>query len=141
MRTLANVIWFVFGGIWLGTAAMAFGLLFCLTIIGIPIGRALFQYARLMYAPFGKVIVREVDVNPNMSKIRRSGGFVLNIIWLPFGIILFLLSIPAIILSAITIIGIPHAVVVAKASVFVMRPIGAKVLTKEEHIAAMVRNN
>ncbi|MGH3911205.1 MAG: YccF domain-containing protein, partial [Pseudonocardiaceae bacterium] len=35
---LANLLWLIFAGWWLALAHLAFGLLLCLTIIGIPFG-------------------------------------------------------------------------------------------------------
>lgn len=38
MSILGNVLWFVLGGFFLGLGYIFVGLLFCLTIIGIPFG-------------------------------------------------------------------------------------------------------
>ncbi|MEZ9335649.1 YccF domain-containing protein, partial [Vibrio sp. 10N.286.51.A4] len=42
MRTIGNIIWFLFGGVFMGLAWWFFGLLAFLTIVGIPWGRACF---------------------------------------------------------------------------------------------------
>jgi uncharacterized membrane protein YccF (DUF307 family) len=55
---LGNVIWFVLSGLWLAIAHVFFGLLLCVTIIGIPFGVANFKLAGLALVPFGKTIVR-----------------------------------------------------------------------------------
>jgi uncharacterized membrane protein YccF (DUF307 family) len=58
MRFLGNLIWFLFGG--LGGALSFFtGLLWCITIIGIPFGKQHFKLAGLALAPFGKTIVEK----------------------------------------------------------------------------------
>lgn len=134
MALLGNIIWFIFVGWWNFLLYGFAGLLWCITIIGIPIGKALFQYAKLMALPFGKVIVKETELKgkENVSAIRRVGGTIANIIWLPIGIILFILNIGTMIACAITIIGIPVAVVIAKSCKFLIWPVGAKVITKEE---------
>ncbi len=54
MRTLGNILWFILGGWWNFLLYASLGVLFCITIIGIPVGKALFQYAKLMALPFGK---------------------------------------------------------------------------------------
>lgn len=56
LNLLMNVIWIFVGGIWICLTHLAFGLLLCLTIIGIPWGRQHFKLAALALAPFGKSI-------------------------------------------------------------------------------------
>lgn len=134
MALLGNIIWFILGGWWNFLLYGFLGVVCCVTIIGIPIGKALFQYAKLMVFPFGKVIVRETDIKgkENVSAVRRVGGVVANILWLPFGIISFVMNIVLMLGAAITIIGIPVAVVIARSSKFLLWPIGAKVITKDQ---------
>ena len=57
VSVIANVIWLVFGGIWLALGHVVAGLLLCITIIGIPFGVASFKMAGLALVPFGKEIV------------------------------------------------------------------------------------
>lgn len=134
MRLLGNILWFILGGWWNFLLYSFLGVLCCITIIGIPIGKSLFQYAKLMVFPFGKVIVKETDIKgkENVSKVRQVGGLIANIIWLPFGICTFVVNIATMIACAITIIGIPCAIVIAKSCTFLLWPVGAKVITKEE---------
>lgn len=134
MALIGNIIWFILAGWWNFLVYGLCGVLCCITIIGIPVGKSLFQYAKLMALPFGKVIVKETDIKgtENVSTVRKVCGVIANIIWLPFGIGFFLGNIALMILSAITIIGIPQAVVIAKSCKFLLWPIGAKVITKEE---------
>ena len=54
IRITLNIIWFVFGGCWACLCHLFFGLLLCVTIIGIPFGRQHFKMAGLSLAPFGK---------------------------------------------------------------------------------------
>lgn len=57
LYTLMNVIWILIGGIWISLSHIVFGLLFCITIIGIPFGMQHFKLAGLALTPFGKDIV------------------------------------------------------------------------------------
>ena len=50
---LMNVIWFFIGGIWIFLPHLLFGVIFCITIIGIPFGMQHFKLARLAITPFG----------------------------------------------------------------------------------------
>lgn len=51
-----NVLWILIGGLWICLTHLAFGLLLCITIIGIPFGKQHFKMASLALTPFGKNI-------------------------------------------------------------------------------------
>jgi uncharacterized membrane protein YccF (DUF307 family) len=52
-----NIIWIVFGGVWLALTHIVFGILLFLTIIGIPFARQHFKLVEISLMPFGKKIV------------------------------------------------------------------------------------
>ena len=54
---LMNVLWIFLGGIWIYLSHLGFGILLCITVIGIPFGMQHFKLAALALAPFGKDIV------------------------------------------------------------------------------------
>lgn len=141
MALLGNIIWFVLAGWWSSLVYGACGLLFCITVIGIPIGKALFQYAKLMALPFGKTIVKETELKgkENVATVRRVGGTIANILWIPFGIVIFLANIGLMIACTISIIGIPVAVIIARSCKFLLWPVGAKVVTKAEYDNIILR--
>ena len=56
LSVIMNGIWILIGGIWICLSHLAFGLLFCITIIGIPFGRQHFKMASSALTPFGKAI-------------------------------------------------------------------------------------
>jgi len=56
LSVIMNVIWILIGGIWISISHLVFGLLFCITIIGIPFGMQHFKMAALALTPFGKNI-------------------------------------------------------------------------------------
>ena len=58
MNFLGNVIWFLFAGLWQGIGWLLAGLLWSVTIVGIPWGKQFFKYAKLALMPFGAQIVR-----------------------------------------------------------------------------------
>ena len=45
MSCLGNLIWIIFGGLFNALAWLGFGLLWCITIVGIPIGLQCFKMA------------------------------------------------------------------------------------------------
>lgn len=52
-----NIIWIFVGGLWICLSHLAFGLLLCITIVGIPFGTQHFKMARLALTPFGKKVI------------------------------------------------------------------------------------
>ena len=71
MKTIGNILWFLFGGLIGGLSWVLAGCLWCVTIVGIPVGLQCFKFASLAFFPFGKEVV-------------YGGGFSLlvNILWL-----------------------------------------------------------
>ncbi len=59
IRIPLNIIWLICGGLFAWFMHILFGVLLCITIIGIPFGKQHFKLAGLSLAPFGK----EVDLN------------------------------------------------------------------------------
>ena len=57
LNLLMNVIWFFIGGIWIWLTHIFFGIIFYITIIGIPFGKMHFRLAKLALSPFGKEVV------------------------------------------------------------------------------------
>jgi len=102
MSTLGNILWFLLGGFVVAFLYFFFGLLYCITIIGIPFGVQLIKIAGVALFPFG----RDVEVMKDAGCL--SVGF--NVLWIAFGwceLALVHLTFAAI--FAITIIGIPFA--------------------------------
>ncbi len=103
MNTLGNIVWFIFGGLFVAIEYVISGVILCLTIIGIPFGIQTFKLAKLSLFPFGKkTIINEIadgclSLSMNILWI-LIGGIWIAATHLIFGVILF-----------ITIIGIPFA--------------------------------
>ena len=55
MKTIANLISLIFGGLASAIGFLFAGLLWCITIIGIPFGLQAFKMATLVLMPFGKI--------------------------------------------------------------------------------------
>lgn len=51
-----NLIWLIFGGLWAWFMHILFGLLLCISIVGLPWGRQHFKMAGLSLAPFGRSV-------------------------------------------------------------------------------------
>ena len=57
LSTLMNLIWIIIGGFWISLTHVFFGVLFAITIVGIPFARQHFKMAGLALTPFGKEII------------------------------------------------------------------------------------
>ncbi len=53
---LLNILWIIFLGWELALSHFFLGLMFCITIVGIPFGLQHFKFARLSFLPFGAKI-------------------------------------------------------------------------------------
>lgn len=56
LNLVMNILWLILGGLCICVTHLFFGLLLCITIIGIPFGRQHFKLAALALTPFGKQI-------------------------------------------------------------------------------------
>lgn len=59
LSILMNILWIVLGGFWISVSHLVFGLVLCITIIGIPFGMQHFKLAALALTPFGKHVVEK----------------------------------------------------------------------------------
>ena len=51
-----NIIWILVGGIWIALTHIFWGVLLCITVVGIPFGKQHFKLIKLALVPFGKRI-------------------------------------------------------------------------------------
>lgn len=59
LNVIMNIIWIIIGGFWIALTHLAWGLLLCVTIIGIPFGKQHFKLIKLALFPFGKEIITD----------------------------------------------------------------------------------
>ena len=53
MSFIGNLIWILLGGFLLGLGWIIAGILWCITIVGIPFGKQHFKLAQVALMPFG----------------------------------------------------------------------------------------
>ena len=117
MKTIGNVLWFIFVGIGSAIAWFLLGVFWCITIIGIPFGKQCFKFASLSAFPFGK------RANVNFGK-----HAIANVLWVIFGGFgLFIGYLMAGIVFCITVIGIPFGKQCFKLAKLSLAPFGAVV--------------
>ena len=57
LSTVMNIIWIFIGGIWIALSHLFWGVILCITLVGIPFGKQHFKLMALSFTPFGKNIV------------------------------------------------------------------------------------
>ena len=118
MKLLGNLLWLILGGFVSGLCWLIAGLLWCLTIVGLPIGVQCVKFASLSFAPFGKEVV-------------YAGGavsFLVNVLWFLFsGMELALVNLVIGALLCVTIVGIPFGKQFFKLAKLALAPFGAYV--------------
>lgn len=121
MRLILNVIWLIFGGLWLALGYFAAGIICCILIVTIPFGIASFRIGVYALWPFGKTVVDKPT-----SGVASVVG---NVIWiLVAGIWLAIGHIASAIAMAITIIGIPLAIANLKMIPISLMPLGKDIV-------------
>lgn len=121
MRTLLNLIWLIFGGLWLAIGYFLAGILACILIITIPFGIASFRMAAYALWPFGKTVVAKPTAGLG-SAIGNVIWFVIAGVWLAIG---HLVTAAA---QAVTIIGIPLAIANIKMIPVTCVPLGKDIV-------------
>lgn len=121
MKFLGNILWFVLGGFLISLYYFVVGVLFCITIIGIPFGVQLIKLAGFALWPFGHDIQSDTNDGGCLSIIMNViwilvGGIEIATIHLTFGVFLCL-----------TIIGIPFGLQHFKMALLALIPFGKKI--------------
>ena len=122
MKFFGNILWFVLGGFLVSLYYFIVGLLFCITIIGIPFGLQLIKLAGFALWPFGH------EIQPDTN----DGGclaIIMNVIWiLVGGVEIAMLHLTFGVFLCLTIIGIPFGVQHFKMALLALIPFGKKIV-------------
>ncbi len=122
MRILLNIIWLIFGGLWLALGYFVAGVICCILIITIPFGIASFRIGLYALWPFGKTTVEKPGAG--------AASLIGNVNWiLVAGIWLALAHITTAVAMAITIIGIPLAIANLKMVPISLMPLGREIVS------------
>ena len=119
MNLIGNLIWIICGGLFSAIGWWLAGILWCITIVGIPVSLQCFKMSSLSLNPFGKEVIDE-------------GGAVsclLNIIW--FFVSGLELAIGNLVIGCVlcvTIIGIPFGMQFFKIARLALFPFGARIV-------------
>ena len=120
MRILGNILWIIFGGLLSALGWILAGCIWCITVVGIPVGLQCFKLATISFMPFGKQIVYG----------EGAGSFLLNVIWfIVSGLWLAIGNAVIGCILCVTIIGIPFGKQFFKIAGLALRPFGASVVS------------
>lgn len=123
MRTVLNVIWLVFGGIWLAALYFVAGVVACIFIVTIPFGIASFRMARYVFWPYGKAVVEKPGAGV-ASGIANVVWFIIAGWWLAIGHVVTAVA------QSLTIIGIIDAIVNLKMIPVTCFPFGKRIVDR-----------
>lgn len=131
MRLVLNVIWLVLAGFWMCIAYLFVGVLWCITIIGIPFGIASFRIGLFALWPFGRTVVAKPGAGLG-SGIGNVLWFIFSGIWLAIGHVITGVAL------CITIIGIPLGLGSFKLVPISLFPLGKDIVPVTDPNAAWV---
>jgi len=130
---LLNVLWIVFGGLWMAAGWLIAAVVMAITIIGLPWTRAAFNMAIYALLPFGQKAVPR-DAYTGREDIGTGPlGVIGNVLWLVLaGWWLALGHLITAICLAITIVGIPFAWAHLKLAGLALWPIGMMIVPADD---------
>jgi len=126
---LLNLIWIVFGGLWMAAGWIIAAVVMAITIIGLPWTRAAFNIAAYTLLPFGQKAVSRAEYIGQHDLGTGPLGVLGNVLWLVLaGWWLALGHLITAIMLVITIIGIPFAWAHVKLAGLALWPIGKMIV-------------
>ena len=125
MKLLLNIIWFLFGGLWLALAYVVFGVVACIFIVTIPAGVASFRMANYALWPFGRSVVVPDTGSGGLNSVSNVIWFVVAGFWLALG------HLTTAVAQAVTIIGIPLALANLKMIPVTCFPFGKQIVDSD----------
>jgi uncharacterized membrane protein YccF (DUF307 family) len=126
---LLNLLWIIFGGLWMAVFWVIAAVIMAITIIGLPWARAALNIAAYTLLPFGQKAVSRAEYSGTHDLGTGPFGLLGNIVWLVLaGWWLALGHLITAILLALTIIGIPFAWAHLKLAGIALWPIGKMIV-------------
>jgi uncharacterized membrane protein YccF (DUF307 family) len=122
MNAVLNIIWLIFGGIWLAIGYFLAGIVCCLLIVTIPFGIASFRIGAYALWPFGRSVVDRGGRTYFFSTLGNVIWVLVAGIWIAIGHVLT--SIP----MFLSIIGIPLGIANIKLIPVSLMPLGKEIV-------------
>jgi uncharacterized membrane protein YccF (DUF307 family) len=128
LSLILNLLWIVFGGLWMAAGWVIAAVIMAITIIGLPWAWSALNIASYTLLPFGRKAVSRAEYSGHDLGTGLFGTLG-NIIWLVLaGWWLALGHLVTAVLLAVTIIGIPFAWVHLKLAGISLWPIGKEIV-------------
>jgi uncharacterized membrane protein YccF (DUF307 family) len=125
MSLLLNLLWILFGGLWMAVGWAIAAVIMVITIIGLPWARAAFSIAVYTLLPFGQKAVSRAEYFGRDDIGTGPFGMLGNLVWLVLaGWWLALGHLIIAVVLALTIVGIPFAWAHLKLAGLALWPIG-----------------
>lgn len=125
VKIIGNIVWLLLAGLWLAIGYVIAGIVACIFIVTIPFGVQSFKLAAYCLWPFGRAVVDRPNADIAL-------GLVANVIWfLVAGWWLTLAHLAAAVLLAITVIGLPFALVSVRMAGLALAPFGKQIVPAE----------
>jgi uncharacterized membrane protein YccF (DUF307 family) len=132
MSAIGNVLWFRFGGIWMGLGWWLAGIICALTIVGFPWAKSCFVIGQFAFLPFGKETVSRAELNGVEDVGTGPLGAIGNVVWFVVaGVWLAIGHVVTACALFVTIIGIPFGIQHLKLAVLALAPVGKTLVSKE----------
>src|ERR1700730_3373151 len=126
---LLNILWLVFGGVWMAIGWVIAAILMAITIIGLPWTWAALNIAAYTLLPFGQKAVSRAEYSGSKDIGTGPLGVLGNIVWLVLaGWWLALGHVVTAVLLAVTIVGIPFAWAHLKLAGIALWPVGKMIV-------------
>ena len=120
VKTVGNVLWFIFCGLWSAIGWLFWALVLAITVIGIPFARQCLKLAQFTAWPFGRTAVP--------SPTARRGGLLGNILWFIPGLFFAIGYALSGVFLCVTIIGIPFGIQSFKFIPLALSPFGKEIV-------------
>ena len=129
MKTIGNILWFIFVGFGSAVGWLLWALLLTITVVGIPFARQCLKLARFSAWPFGRQAIND----PTASKLGTIGA----VLWFIPGLMMAVGYIVGGALLCITIIGFPFGLQSFKLAGLALAPFGKRIVITKDLSNAM----
>ena len=133
LSLLLNILWIVFGGLWMAAGWIVAAVIMAITIIGLPWARAALNIAAYTLLPFGQKAVSRAAYSGQEDMGTGPLGVLGNVVWLVLaGWWLALGHLVTAVLLAVTVIGLPFAWAHLKLAGLALWPIGKIIVAADD---------